>query len=387
MNLSKELLFFTAWVLLSTSMIVVLQVVPNRSFILYVLVPFILIIAIVSDKKQDSSATALLSYTVFFSWCTLSVFYTKDQPITLNYLSTMIGNIILWYTVSRLMRQSRRIARWIFFLCILVFFHAVQALVIPVEFISKVGYGRAQGLFSNSNALGVMMWYGFISISLLLLTTDYNKWIFMFYIIGVILCVYVLLESGSRKSLGAVMSSLLIIIFRIKSISFKQWIYPFTGLLIGYLFIGKNVISETAMINRVDYDNLVNGGEKRTNLIVEGIHMFLDNPVFGVGLGSFKFYSSSHLMAHNDFVEVIASTGLVGLLLYSLMYFSFFNINNSLLRISHTHRYGIWGHSFLFGFIILGLGRPTFLDPIAIMIFAFYYSFLRNLLIQTNSKL
>lgn len=62
----------------------------------------------------------------------------------------------------------------------------------------------------------------------------------------------------------------------------------------------------------------LDAGEESANGRVEawyeGLHMFLSNPVFGVGAGNFTEYNE--LTAHNSFVLVLAETGFVGYFLW-----------------------------------------------------------------------
>lgn len=62
----------------------------------------------------------------------------------------------------------------------------------------------------------------------------------------------------------------------------------------------------------------LDAGEESANGRVEawyeGLHMFLENPVFGVGPGSFTDYND--LTAHNSFVLVLAETGFVGYIIW-----------------------------------------------------------------------
>ncbi len=62
----------------------------------------------------------------------------------------------------------------------------------------------------------------------------------------------------------------------------------------------------------------LDAGEESANGRVEawyeGLHMFLENPVFGVGAGNFTDYNE--LTAHNSFVLVLAETGFVGYIIW-----------------------------------------------------------------------
>jgi O-antigen ligase len=47
-----------------------------------------------------------------------------------------------------------------------------------------------------------------------------------------------------------------------------------------------------------------------------GFEMFQEHPVAGVGIGHFAYYYRSHQYSHSDYIEPLATTGLIGFLLY-----------------------------------------------------------------------
>lgn len=65
-----------------------------------------------------------------------------------------------------------------------------------------------------------------------------------------------------------------------------------------------------------------NSTQYRVEMWAEGLEMMKHNPLFGIGRGNFKAYTSK-LIAHNSFVEIGGETGIAGLLIYvALIYFS-----------------------------------------------------------------
>ena len=139
-------------------------------------------------------------------------------------------------------------------------------------------------------------------------------------------------------------------------------------------FVNISFLENTAFGARMSQEALVRGKDSRLELITEGFHMFKKNPLFGVGLGSFTSYSSTGAMSHNDYIEVLASTGIIGFLLYFPIYLMFYKQNKILLKHPITFVWGVLLQAFLIGFMLLGLGRPSFLDPVAILVLAFFHT-------------
>lgn len=64
-----------------------------------------------------------------------------------------------------------------------------------------------------------------------------------------------------------------------------------------------------------------NSTQYRVEMWAEGLEMMKHNPLFGIGRGNFKAYTSK-LIAHNSFVEIGGETGIIGLFIYTaLVYF------------------------------------------------------------------
>jgi O-antigen ligase len=61
-----------------------------------------------------------------------------------------------------------------------------------------------------------------------------------------------------------------------------------------------------------------NSTQYRVEMWAEGLEMMKHNPLFGIGRGNFKAYTSK-LIAHNSFVEIGGETGIVGLFIYTAL--------------------------------------------------------------------
>lgn len=58
----------------------------------------------------------------------------------------------------------------------------------------------------------------------------------------------------------------------------------------------------------------------RYTMYVEGLKMFVYNPMFGVGMGNFQVHFYTGQYSHSDYIEPLANTGLPGFLLYQSFY-------------------------------------------------------------------
>jgi len=103
----------------------------------------------------------------------------------------------------------------------------------------------------------------------------------------------------------------------------------------------------------------------RLTMYEETFRLTLSHPLFGVGLGNFRFYSVTNSYTHSDFAEILVTGGIPAFLLYGIG----LAITGSRLIKLRRRMYGrpeflevgvllaaYWSH------LAIGLGRPHFLD-------------------------
>jgi len=132
------------------------------------------------------------------------------------------------------------------------------------------------------------------------------------------------------------------------------------------------LVEHTVVGARLNADSLERGTEGRTNLVWEGLGFFLSSPIVGIGLGCFTTFSSTGMMAHNDYVEILASMGLPAMLIYAGIFVDFFKKCWVLHKNHYLEKLYLVAISFGVGYLFLGLGRPAFLDAFAMFMLAFY---------------
>ena len=375
MILAKKNIYTYLWLLVSFGLIVLNLFKELKIMVLYGIIPLCFFVILYLERKIDISNKSLNQYLFFLIWSSIGVFYGPNLDKTINYLSILLGNVVLWYSIYRFVTEGASNVKLLLLLCVSMFYHIYNGVVTPVEVVEKLGYGRATGMFTNSNALGFMMWYSIVSCTFLIYLIK-KRLIWKAALLGVIgLCIWILLSSGSRKSAIAVVIFGFTFLFLISKSTKKILALGGIGVLsLIYISFGEQLLGATALGQRIDADNVERSGEHRFELISEGVTFFVNNPLLGIGLGSFTYYSEHKKMAHNDYIEVLASTGLFGFLIYILLYYFFYKNNRVLMKHEDTHKLGALLQAFLVGFLFLNMGRPAFLDPVAIMIFAFFHS-------------
>ena len=89
--------------------------------------------------------------------------------------------------------------------------------------------------------------------------------------------------------------------------------------------------------------------------------VFFDNPILGVGIGQFRYYAAEgglDLYSHNNFLEILANTGLIGFIIYYSSYFSIIVglIKNKLKESSEA----IFIISFILAILVMEYGQVEY---------------------------
>ncbi len=123
--------------------------------------------------------------------------------------------------------------------------------------------------------------------------------------------------SGSRGGLLAAVAVIGLYIAIRNKISFSKIIT--TGMLASVLFMFA-----PSHLTSVRDEN--KSAQHRVDMWFEGVEMLQQNPVFGIGRGNFKRYTS-RLIAHNSAIEIMGELGLVGFFFWSgIIYMAFKHI-------------------------------------------------------------
>jgi O-antigen ligase len=133
--------------------------------------------------------------------------------------------------------------------------------------------------------------------------------------------------------------------------------------LLGGWFLTNYVIGSTYLGVRLSVLWRDPTGNIRFSLYQDAANVFLSNPVAGVGLGNFKIFSATGLVAHSDYGEVLADTGLFGAIFYFSMYIVLWLRLNRLDRVvtepsaSYTLRLF---KAIVIVLLFIGVGQPNY---------------------------
>lgn len=144
----------------------------------------------------------------------------------------------------------------------------------------------------------------------------------------ILLCSYLIIFTGSRKGiilLSIFMISAIFIIISNYSI-FKKIIIILPTIIFSILLI--NWFQETPFYYRIEnIINLIGGGnvqdgsiEDRVGMFETGIRLWSQKPLLGWGFDSFRYVSGYGTYSHNNYIEILVNTGIIGFIIYHIFY-------------------------------------------------------------------
>ncbi|MBT6217030.1 MAG: T9SS type A sorting domain-containing protein [Candidatus Marinimicrobia bacterium] len=208
----------------------------------------------------------------------------------------------------------------------LLFSIALLALIMSIMGIIKLILNpeitRLSVLRGGPISMSRIMGYGIITIYFLHKGNFFPKWISYFNIkniLGLMLLVMIFtFTKGPAVSLFCVW-----LIYRIRNEKFKNIknLILAVALVVLTILFSMDVIRQTMNSDvSVWYGSYIT----RIEHIRNAVFAFMQNPLFGIGVGNFSIWGDGWLYPHNIIIEILCETGLIGFCLFSLLIIIFF---------------------------------------------------------------
>lgn len=211
--------------------------------------------------------------------------------------------------------------------------------------------GYRLGKLSSGNPNTVAWTLGIISIFIFYFFSYYKR---IFYIILYFISIIFIFLTGSKNGLLLASTPIFFELFKsFRSISLNKVLIFAIILYFAWFIIHENFTLYTLIGNRIDsmintiefssgyssnYEDIDIGSTmKRIDMIKSAIDMFLEQPIYGWGIGGFAKYSGYGYYSHSNYSEILVSGGIVLFLsyycyiLYYILFF-FFNKRRNMYR-------------------------------------------------------
>lgn len=292
------------------------------------------VIKIIKTKKIKFPIPIILIF-IFAFYCFLSNFWAIESNLSITISRTLflLGVfVLLSYNFFREITNGQEVLlktiMWagIVFSIYVILYYGVG------EYFTKMLNGERVGKeINNVNAIGLQTSISFI-IAIFYALYDNKK---KYYILSIIPLI-VSLGTGSRKVIILIIigTILLFLMKREEKIDISKTmkkILLFIIFVFAFVYISKMPMFSTVFERLETATNFVTGEGKiddstaiRALYVNAGMEQFLESPIFGIGAGNAGYITmkanGTFTYLHNNFVELLATTGMIGFVLYYSIY-------------------------------------------------------------------
>lgn len=259
---------------------------------------------------------------------------------------------------------------------------------------SKTQYVRLGNDYSNINTVGMFCAFGVV--------VQFDKWLynkkFQFSMPFVLISIFVVACTQSRKALLLIVIGcvILVVMKNYNRTNFVQSIFRIVGVLVA-LGVLMFAISQIDVFSGVQerlsqlfsvftgVGELDSGSVNRRLMVQLGLLVWKEHPIFGVGLNCTRIIVKQNMgfdaYMHNNFIEILCATGVVGFLLYYGMYVYVFS---QLLKYrEYDRRYFIFGVMWLIVSLVMDIGMVSYYGKT--QCFYMFVQFLNVLLMKSKA--
>lgn len=189
----------------------------------------------------------------------------------------------------------------------------VAGAIVGFDTVLQGGPGST-GISNQANSFGGMVIC--FAMGALILWAQSGRWARLLLLFGSVCALIACLASGSRQS--AIAIAVLLVVYYLKEHvrhfrrNLRVVVPLFLTLTVVPLVAGK-LFPHSPLLHRMELDV---ASDVRVDLIRTGWRLFQENPLIGVGPGTFAFYSDGFVYTHTTWLELLVTGGLLAFLLY-----------------------------------------------------------------------
>lgn len=308
---------------------------------------------IVVEKESFFINPAVGFYLFFVFWAVISFFWAANEDFYYDRLQRILFCAIFVFCFYNILRYFNISVYFLLsivmsgFLSILVFYELIPNPMSNLSFEEITS--RYSGTTGNANTFAVLMSFSLFSTSLLItfFIKKTNVYLRLLLFFNIPVSIYIIVQTGSRKGIMIALSFLFL--FFLPYIKSTKGIFAgviFVAILsatLGYMMNDDEFAEQLGFVSKrfekaqetIEGTGVEESTQHRLQLIDQGVDVWMKNPIIGVGLNNFSFYSGGSY-AHNNFLEIAVNFGVIGFVLFYLFFifcfYSVFKIADNNLR-------------------------------------------------------
>ena len=294
----------------------------SRIFGLMLIAVALLYILLKKNIKEPSLLVVL--FGVFVIWGILSFFWGANPSRSISRFITNLQLLAMIWLIWELCDSKEDFLRLMQAFVLGLFVSIYDMLSVYLSF--DYGYDRITAGEFNANQIAIYLALG-IPFAWYMLLQNRRTIFYWFNAVYLPLAAFCLILTGSRTGMIVGLVGLSIIpftFFRLNVTGKKTILALFAGILIFMTFNYQQIMPniEHNIERLIETQQQIEGGHisGRGSIWRAGVRVFTENPIMGVGSGSFGIsiieYHGRHMSAHNTYLAVLVEGGMIGFIIF-----------------------------------------------------------------------
>ena len=280
-------------------------------------------LTVLTERKIRRIRTFHIAIILFVLWNVISFYWTIDYDLTLSGTITYIQNLFLIFILWDLYVAERSV---LYALQAYVLGACVSVCGLIINYFSGVAANES-GRYTlegfNENSLSLIIVLG-IPVAWYLIMTKHNgissKWLNVINFLFIPGAVIAIILTATRGAVVAILPSLIFIFITFRQLKPIQSVF-LLAILCGAAFLLFPLMPEYS-IDRISNigNDLVEGNLSRRDIIWgEGLALFAEHPITGIGGSAFRAAAESQIIAHNFVISILGEIGIIGFSLFAII--------------------------------------------------------------------
>jgi O-antigen ligase len=287
-------------------------------------------VELVRERRSFVFPAPLLWFATFLCYCTFQMIWSPGSLAMLLTLFQLLVFAVILVNYSALGIDATAIEYAVYFAVACTFIYILIAQP------AKVG-GRVASTLVNPNAYSFVLMAGVLLAFRRMLTEslkgNFSRKFVAAFIPFVSLSVYgIVYLAGSRKGIiTTIAASVVVVLYWLWQQPIRRRMLVSLAVAILFALLGYTLYRSpqfSRIVPLTDYLQGRNVGDTsiiiRSQMLEDATNLWLQRPFTGWGLDQFRVVSGWGTYSHDNYVELLANGGLVGLLLYFMVYVSAF---------------------------------------------------------------
>lgn len=299
-----------------------------NSIALYCALPVAFLITFIKNSwVRKNRYLSLLLY--LYCWILCSACWADNTELALRQIKQILGTALFCYIIAANGQKTKNLP-WLYLTFIILLFGDWYYAYNNIFDVIDVGVDRLDDEKLNANSLAYHTFYVTMAIYVLGTLDNFRfrkifRWLFL---LTIPLSFQTALLTASRQVLliQAPFIFLLLIVRYYTKISAVKRILFIICLVAACATLGHKVYSEyenSTLHQRAEKDLKE---DSRTKLIKDAFKVGMEHQPFGVGAGNYIVYSYNKHFSHNNYLELFANEGIIGLWIYLWIMFHFMKV-------------------------------------------------------------